>query len=134
MFSEINAYITGDIDEGLLIVTGKLMKETSIEDAENAINNELSQIIEGNITDYEIEKVKNKFESVFQFGQQNILNKAMDLAYYELLGDADKINDEVKNYRQVTKEEIKRVASKIFNNNNSSTLYYLSKELNHDVK
>ncbi len=128
MFSDINAYITGDIDEGLFIITGKLMKSIKMEDAEKAINSELDKIIEGKIEDYEIEKVKNKFESLFEFGQLSALNKAMDLAYNELLGDANKINLEVENYGSVTKKEIQDVATKLFNTNNSSTLYYLSKK------
>ena len=128
LFSDINAYITGDIDAGLFIITGKLMKTVKREDAEKTINSEIDKITEGKITDYEIEKVKNKFESVFEFGQLSATNKAMDLAYNELLGDANRINLEVKNYRSVTKKEIKEVAKKLFNVNNSSTLYYLSKE------
>ncbi len=128
LFSDINAYITGDIDAGLFIVTGKLMNNVKMEDAEKAINEELNQITTGNIDDYEIEKVKNKFESVYQFGQINALNKAMDLAYHELLGDADRINHEVEKYRSVTKKEIITVASSLFSKKNSSTLYYLSKK------
>lgn len=127
LFSDINAYITGDIDAGLFIITGKLMKHVKLSDAEEAIDFELNQIITGKIDEYEIEKVKNKFESVHQFGQQSNLNKAMDLAYNELLGNADRINHEVENYRNVSKEDIQHVASKNFNPNNSSTLYYLSK-------
>jgi predicted Zn-dependent peptidase len=128
LFSDINAYITGDIDAGLFIITGKLMKSVKMDDAEKEINSELNKIVEGKIDDYEIEKVKNKFESVFEFGQLSATNKAMDLAYNELLGDANRINLEVKNYRSVTKEEIQKVATNLFNVNNSSTLYYLSEK------
>jgi len=129
LFSDINAYITGDIDAGLFIITGRLMNSVKIEDAEKAINSEIDKIIEGKIEDYELEKVKNKFESTFEFGQLSATNKAMDLAYNELLGDANKINLEVENYRSVTKMEIQEVATKLFNTHNSSTLYYLSKKL-----
>lgn len=128
LFSEINAYITGDIDAGLFIVTGNLMNHVKMKDAEEAINAELNEIVIGNVNDYEIEKVKNKYESVFQFGQVSTLNKAMDLAYHELLGDADRINHEIEKYRSVSKEEIQKVASEMFKTDNSSTLYYLSKK------
>ncbi|MDX9696129.1 MAG: pitrilysin family protein [Bacteroidales bacterium] len=126
-FSSIDAHITGDIDEGLFIVTGKIMKGISVDKAEKAIEKELRKIYEGNIDDYEINKVKNKFESIHQFGQLSAMNKAMDLAYQELLGDADKINYEVQNYRKVCKEDIKRVASEMFKSTNCSTLYYIAK-------
>ncbi|MFC2152157.1 M16 family metallopeptidase [Bacteroidota bacterium] len=129
LFSEINAFITGDIDPGLFIITGKLMDQITLEDAEHAINHELDQIVKGNISDYEIQKVKNKFESVYQFGQLSSLNKAIDLSYHELLGDANRINLEIEKYRSVTKDEIQFVASKLFTMINASTLFYRSKKL-----
>ena len=102
------------------------MQGVNMDIAENAINEELNQLIKGNISDYEIEKVKNKFESVYQFGQLSGLNKAMNLAYYELLGDADLINHEIKKYRNISKDEITETASTLFRDENSSTLYYLA--------
>ena len=134
LFGEINAYITGDIDPGLFIVTGNLMDSVTMDEAEKAIDEELRQLANGNFTDYEIEKVKNKYESVYQFGQLSALNKAMNLSYFELLGDADLINHEIKKYRSVTRQEIKEVAKNLFNPNNSSSLYYLSKQLPHEPK
>ncbi len=127
LFSEINAYITGDIDPGLFIITGKLMEKVGFEEAEEAIKSELNQIIDGNFTDYEMEKVKNKFESVYQFSQLSALNKAMSLSYFELLEDAELINQEIDKYRSVQRGEIVKVASKLFKTENSSTLYYLPK-------
>jgi zinc protease len=55
-----------------------------------------------------------------------ILNKAMNLAYYELLGDAEKINFESQKYRNITAEMISNYATEIFTENNSSVLYYLA--------
>lgn len=128
LFSEINAYITGDIDPGLILVNGIIMPGVEMQTAEEAIWNELKQIITKNIGDYELNKVKNKFESVYQFGQLSGLNKAMNLAYYELLGDAELINHEIEQYRSVTKDEVKQTAEKLFCKENSSTLYYKAKK------
>jgi len=127
LFSSIDAYITGDIDEGLFIISGKIMKGISVENAETAIENELKKLYTDKIGEYELNKVKNKFESVHQFGQLSAMNKAMDLAYQELLGDANRINIEVENYRNVSDDDIKRVASAMFDINNCSTLYYIAK-------
>ena len=127
LFSSIDAYITGDIDEGLFIISGKIMKGISVENAETAIENELKKLYTDKIGEYELNKVKNKFESVHQFGQLSAMNKAMDLAYQELLGDANRINSEVENYRNVSDDDIKRVASAMFDINNCSTLYYIAK-------
>jgi predicted Zn-dependent peptidase len=128
LFSEINAYITGSIDEGLFLVSGKLIHGVSMKDAEEAINLELDNISNQDIADVEMEKVKNKFESVYQFGQISVLNKASDLAFYELLGDANKINTEIENYRNVSTDDVKDISKKLFTKSNSSTLYYLSKK------
>jgi predicted Zn-dependent peptidase len=128
LFSEINAYITGDIDPGLILVNGKLMPGVDMQKGEESIWNELNQLITEDISDYELNKVKNKFESVYQFGQISGLNKAMNLAYYELLGNAELINHEIEKYRSITKEEVKETAKKIFCKENSSTLYYKAKK------
>ncbi len=126
LFSELNAFISGDIDEGMFIISGKLMQNVSIEQAENAIHLELEKIKTDIITADELQKVKNKIESSLTFSEVNILTKAMNLAYYELLGDANNINKEVEHYEMVTVDDIRRIARELFRLENESTLYYLS--------
>ncbi|MDP4186815.1 MAG: pitrilysin family protein [Bacteroidota bacterium] len=128
LFSEIDAYITADIDNGLFYIKGKIMKGVSIEKAETAIEQELEKITGDLVSDYELGKVKNRVESSQVLSQINALNKAMLLAYQELLGGAEKINEEIDHYRAVQKEDIRTVARKIFQLSNCSTLYYLSKK------
>ena len=130
LFSDINAYITGDIDEGLFVVTGRLYKNSSYTDAESAIQEQLEYVKHQTIDNYEMEKVKNKFESNFKFGESNVLDKAMNLAFYELLGKAENINLEVDKYREVSTDKVKEVASKIFSSQNCSTLYYKARSTN----
>lgn len=127
LFSDINAYITGDIEEGLFVITGRLFKNTSFKTAEQAINDELESIRNTSIDGYELEKVKNKFESNFKFGEANPLDKAMNLAFYELLGNANDVNLEVERYREVSADKVRAVASKIFTDENCTTLYYKAK-------
>jgi zinc protease len=130
LFSDLNAYITGDIEEGLFVITGRLFKSTSFKVAESAINDELENLKNITIDNYELEKVKNKFESNFKFGEANPLDKAMNLAFYELLGNAKDINLEVERYRNVTAEKVKEVALKLFTLENCSTLYYKARNTN----
>lgn len=124
LFSDINAYITGDIDDGLFVVTGKLMKGCSFETAEAAIEEELEKVRTEPASDTELTKVKNRMESLMAFGEMRVLDKAMNLAYYELLGNADLINTLVDQYQKVTAEEIRAQAASILRQENSSTLYY----------
>ncbi len=126
LFSELQAFISGDIDEGMFIISGKLMKDVEVEEAEKAIYLELERIKTEKITPDELQKVKNKIESSLTFSEVSILTKAMNLAYYELLGDAHKINEEVKHYEAVNANEIQEIAQQLFSHENESTLYYLS--------
>lgn len=124
IFSDIQAYITGDIDEGAFIFNGKLVDGISMEEADKAIEDEISRLIKEPVSEDELNKVKNKIESTLEFSEMNILNKAMNLAYSELLGDANLINLEIEKYNEVSQQAIQSVAKEIFNKNNCSTLYY----------
>ncbi len=130
LFSDVNAYISGDVDPGLMTVTGRLMPGVSMEQAEKAIWEQLNSISQNGVTPYELEKVKNKIISNLVFAEISFLNKAMNMAQYELLGDANEINREIDYYTAVTLNQIKQCASEIFTPNNSSTLYYHSKKNN----
>ncbi len=130
LFSEINAYITSDIDPGLVVLYGKLMKDIDIYKAENAVTEVIDSFKDGTLGSPEIEKVKNKFESSTVLSNTSILNKAMNLGFYELLGDAALINREIENYRAVDKDRVREAAQKYFIPENCSTLYYLSSRKN----
>ena len=128
IFSEVHAYMTGSIDKGMFVFEGKPLKNISIETAEAAIWEELDKLKEEVIPANELTKVKNKTESTMIFSEMSLLDKAMNLAYYELLGDADKLNHETEKYLEVTPEQIKEEAIKLFRKDNSSTLIYLAEE------
>lgn len=126
LFSDVHAYITSSLDEGLFIVEGKLVEGVSMEDAEKAIWQELETMATSLVTEEELTKVKNKSESIMVFSEMSLLDKAMNLAYYELLGDADLLNVEINKYLSIDAEKIKRVAQETFKKEKSSTLYYLA--------
>jgi predicted Zn-dependent peptidase len=128
LFSEINAYITSDIDPGLMIIHGNLLPDVKFKEADDAINEVIESIkTTGGIPEDEIDKVKNRYESATVFGNTSALNKAVNLSFYELLGDPEMINNEVENYRKITSEIVNKAASKYFISSNCSTLYYKSK-------
>lgn len=128
LFTEVNAYLTGDVDPGLFVFSGKLSKGVSFEQAEKAIATEVDKLLSEKISEYELEKVKNKYETSIVFGETSILNKGMNLGYYQMLGDAAMINTEVDKYRSVAAEELIDVASKLLVDSNSSTLRYIAKK------
>ncbi|MEA1878489.1 MAG: pitrilysin family protein [Bacteroidota bacterium] len=124
-FTEINAFITSDRDAGLFILTGKPKPEISIKDAGIKIREEIEKLCTELLNQLELEKVKNKIEANYTYGQTSILNKAMNLGFFGLLGNPHKINQELVQYLSVTVEELRSFAQKTFRDSNSSTLYYL---------
>ncbi len=127
LFSEINAYITGDIDKGLFIVEGKPSKGVSLEQADEAIWTVLNDLKTNLLPERELNKIFNKLESSNVFGEMNLLNRAMNIAYFELLGDANELNTEIEKYRAVTNIDISNYAEKVFTKENCSSLFYYSK-------
>ena len=127
LFATVNAYISGDVDCGTFCFTGQLLPSTTEAEAEAAFWEEIKDLQNGNITDYELEKVKNKFEANTLFGELNVMNKAMNLGYYEMIGDLDMINREVEIYRSLDKNNVADFSLRIFRPENSSTLIYRAK-------
>ncbi len=127
LFASVNAYISGDVDEGMFVFTGQLLPTTTEQDAEAALWEEIRQLQSGEISDYELEKVKNKFEANTLFGELNVMNKAMNLGYYSMIGDLPLINREIAIYRSLTKEQIADFSRHTFTQENSSTLIYRAK-------
>lgn len=128
LFSEIDAYITGDNDPGLFVVAGKLVEGVSIQQAEDAVWEQLQNIIDKPLSEGELQKVINKVEANLVYSEINYLNKAMSLASFELLGDADMVNRQTERYQKVTPEKFASVAKSMFRREGCSTLYYLRRK------
>ncbi len=128
LFAEIDAYLTGDLHGGLFVIMGTLLEGVSMRQAEDAIWNEIDNLFEKGINEYELEKVKNKFESSKVFSELNASSRAYLIAMHELIGDASDINLEVKKYRKVTSEKIINIAKRILRKENSSVLNYHAKK------
>jgi predicted Zn-dependent peptidase len=127
LFSNIECYHFGSVDSGLLAIEGKLVKGVKMEDAEKAIEEELQKLKDSKVQEVELEKVKNKTESMIAFEDMSVMNRANSLAFYELLGDAKLMNTELERYKSVTVDEIHSYSNEIFRAENCSTLYYFSK-------
>jgi len=127
LFSNIECYHFGTTDAGLLTIEGKLVKGVKMDDAEAAMNEELEKLKREKISDDELQKVKNKTESMIAFEDMSLMNRANSLAYYELLGDATLMNTELDRYNKVTVEDVQQLSNEIFTGENSSTIWYLSK-------
>ncbi|WP_338812602.1 pitrilysin family protein [Bernardetia sp. Wsw4-3y2] len=130
MFNSIGAYIMGSVDEGLLVISGKLNPAYSPEQGEEAIQTVIDDFLENGISDDELTKVKNQAEASHIFSEIEVLNRAMNIAYYAILGDVEMVNTIAEQMAKVTKEELMQTAKKTLRKENCSTLLYYSKELN----
>jgi predicted Zn-dependent peptidase len=124
LFSNIECYHFGSTDAGLLCIEGKLVKGKTLEEAEKAVEAELEKMRSAWVSPEELQKVKNKTESMMAFEDMSVMNRANSLAYYELLGDAAWMNFELDKYASVTTEDILQEARRIFRDENSNTIYY----------
>jgi zinc protease len=120
--SEINAYVTGALDEGLLVISGKLTDGVSFEELDNALWKVLKQMQEVPLSSDELNRIMNKIRTSKEFQDQGVLNRAMNLCSYELLGDAEMINKESEAYHAITCEDILRVAKNTLGKTNCSLL------------
>ncbi len=126
LFSNIECYHFGSLDKGLLTIEGKLVKGTDMLIAEAAIEIELLKIKNELVNKDELQKVKNKTESIIAFEDIPIMSRASSLAFYELLGNADLINQELSKYNAVTTKDVQQYSQEIFTAENSNVLYYYS--------
>ncbi|WP_343667313.1 pitrilysin family protein [Chitinophaga sp.] len=124
LFSNIDCYHFGTLDAGLFTIEGKLVKGVKMKDAEKAVQEELDKVQQEIIPERELQKVKNRVESMLAFEDMGLLNRANNLAFYELMGDASLMNAEFSNYEAVTAEQMHKQAAILFDEKNSNTIYY----------
>jgi predicted Zn-dependent peptidase len=127
LFSQIECYHLGSLDPGLVTIEGKLVKGVSMEEADHAVQEQLSLLVAEPVETQELQKVKNRVESLIAFEDMSLLNRCNNLAFYELLGDAALMNEEMQKYDQVTSEQVQQVAGELFNPDHANTLYYFAK-------
>lgn len=124
LFSNIDCYHFGSLDAGLLTIEGKLVKGVQMDDAMLAIDEEVDRLMSTSIQEEELQKVKNKTESVIAFEDMSVMSRASSLALYELMGDASLMNTELDKYRAITVDDIGEYARNILKASNSNTLLY----------
>jgi zinc protease len=127
IFTSISAFVTGTIDPGLLVISGRIKSGIKLEDAENEVNALVEELVREGATESELEKVKNQAYSTLEFGEVEVMNRAMNLAFAKLSGDANLVNEEGNRIEEVTLEDIQRVGKNILREENANVMYYKTK-------
>lgn len=124
LFTDVSAYVSGSIDTGMFIISGKLADGISYDAAEKGIAEEIEKIVSANITDIELQRTKNMIETDIAGGYTSVLSKAQGLATAEMLEDAALINQELERFENVTQHDVRNAAEYLFQPQRCSTLYY----------
>lgn len=127
LFNSINAYFTGDLDNGLMVVEGKVNDGVEVKNADHAVDVLLQQVADDGVQEKEMKIVKQKTESALIFSEVNIGNRALNLAYFEMIGGAEKINKQLQQYEAVNSNDLQQVAKTILKKENESSIYYCKK-------
>lgn len=122
LVSNVSAYVTGSIDSGLLIISGKLNDGITFEQLDEAFWKEMDQLLNAKVSEDELNRIMVKIRTSNEFQHQAVLNRAMALCMNELLGDADMINHESEKYAAITPEDLQRVAASTFVKTNCTLL------------
>ncbi len=125
IFSTLNCYVTGSADPGLLCITGRTHKGILLEEGKAAVWRELNKLLhEQPVSDAELEKVKLQAEASMVFGQVELLNRAMNLAFANFLGDTELVNKELELVQAVTAAQVNQMAQELLKPENSNVLLY----------
>jgi zinc protease len=126
IFTSISSFLMGTIDPGLMVISGRVNGGVELESAEQEVDKVINELRDNHLSDEELNKVKNQAESILEFGEVEVINRAMNLAFAKLSGDANLVNTEARSIDQVTTDDIKRVSNEILHESNSNALYYHS--------
>ncbi len=124
IFTSISSFVMGSVDPGLLVVSGRIKPGTSLSQADQQVQVIIDEFVADGPTEEELKKVKNQAESTIEFGEIEVMNRAMNLAFSKLSGDANLVNREIDLIEEVTRTDVQRVAGQILDESNSNTLYY----------
>lgn len=124
IFTSISSFVMGSIDPGLLVVSGRIKPGISLSQADREVQTIIDEFVAGGPTDEELKKVKNQAEATIEFGEIEVMNRAMNLAFAKLSGDVNLVNREIDLIERVSRTDVQRVAGQVFDESNSNTLYY----------
>jgi zinc protease len=128
IFNSISSFCMGTIDPGLIVISGRVKDGISLKDAEHEVDIVLNDIIENGATEAELQKVKNQAIATIEFGDVEVMSRAMNLAFAALSGNAELVNQEEEHIQAVTLEDIHRMANTLFKETNASVMYYQSEK------
>jgi zinc protease len=118
----------GSVDPGLIVISGRVKDSVELKDAESEVQRVVEEIKRNGPTEEELFKVKNQALATLEFGEVEVINRAMNLAFAALSGDPELVNRESEYIHSVNAEDIHRAANQILHEANSSVMYYRAEQ------
>ncbi len=128
IFTSISSYVTSSIDPGLIVVSGRVKDGISLSDAEQEVDSVIDDVVRKGISENELDKVKNQAEATLEFGEVEVINRAMNAAFACLSGDHELVNRENARIRAVSTDDTRRLAAATFRPENASVMYYKARK------
>ena len=123
---QVLAFPRSQEDYGTYVMGALALGETPLDTLATSMDEEIAKLKNELISEKEYQKLQNKFENRFVNSNSSIQGIASSLATYSVLyGDTDLINEEIEIYRDITREDIKRVANEYLNKDQRLELDYL---------
>lgn len=126
IFASVGGYITGSVDPGLLVFSGKMESGVSSTTAENALDEVIEEFLQNEISEWELQKIKNQGEAMKTYESIQLLNRAMNLAYFAHLGNPELYWSEFSEKSKIEAPQIKNWATRLLKEDQASVLYYQS--------
>ena len=126
LFASIGAYVLGSVDPGLLVISGKMDSGITSEEGEAALDHELKEFLNEEISEDKLQKIKNQGEAMKSYESIQLLNRVFNLAYYASLGSPDLYLKEFENKSKINAEELTSWARNILTEEKSSVIHYKS--------
>lgn len=127
IFSKITATVDTLKEAGLVNFKGELLEGVDFKLAEKKLWEEIEKTKNELVPEDELNKVKIQSKTSFEFQKLDIADRALDLCWMEILGDANNLNFQVEKRQKITSQDIKNACAKYLTKNNSSTIYYAKK-------
>jgi len=124
LFTSADASISGSEEPGFLMLNASLRSnsDSALADAENALWKQARRIAEETVSERELQRALNRFESNMTFSQLSYVAKARELA--KAVMHNEDYNAIIPAYCRITPADILRVASGLLKPERSATLIY----------
>ncbi len=115
-------------DKGILIISAMLNPGVSAEEIKNEIFSAIKELGENGCTDDEFQMIKNQIEFQNTFKYLKVQKISIETIFnYLYFKDISRINDEIRKYLSVTKQDVINIVDKYMIKRNKLILTYLPK-------